>query len=322
MSVCSKLRTDSGKSAPQRGILQDIKSYVSRNRLGELLVTRGLITTKDLRFALGQQKQTNKPLGEIFLKHAMISRRQLAFILVRQTALRAIAACMFFFASAGIADKKAKADSLNGSITLASASVSEEFSRVAAYPGLFGTDEKRSGNLSPFTKWTAVIGRFEREMQNTNNKQLISDWYADMDSLRGQSLKKMAGRVNTLVNDVKYIGDNKNWGKSDYWATPVEFLKNGGDCEDYAIAKYTALRKLGVPEERMRVAIVHDTQKNIPHAVLVVYTNDGTVILDNQNPGLVDGDSPGRYRPIFSINRQAWWLHTAPGSSTVMASAQ
>ena len=322
MSVCEKVSVNPPASGSQKGILRTLKSYLGRNRLGELLVTKGLITTKDLRFALSQQKETHKPLGEIFIKHAMISRRQLTFILVRQTALRTLAAFMFFFASSGVADKKAKADSLNGNITLASASMSDEFSRVSDYPGLFGTDEKKSGNLSPFTKWTAVLGRFDRELQNGANKKLINDWYADMESLRGQSLKQMAGRVNTLVNDVKYIGDNKNWGKSDYWATPVEFLKNGGDCEDYAIAKYSALRKLGVPEERMRVAIVHDTQKNIPHAVLVVYTNDGTVILDNQNPGLVNGDSPGRYRPIFSINRQAWWLHTAPGSSTVVASAQ
>ena len=28
-----------------------------------------------------------------------------------------------------------------------------------------------------------------------------------------------------------------------------------------------------------------------------------------------------RYRPIFTINRNAWWLHTKPGS-TVLASAE
>jgi predicted transglutaminase-like cysteine proteinase len=61
--------------------------------------------------------------------------------------------------------------------------------------------------------------------------------------------------------------------------------------------------------------------KNIPHAVLVVYTEDGTFILDNQNEDMLDGERAGRYRPIFSINRQAWWLHSAPGA-TIVASAQ
>lgn len=318
MSVLSK------SNSPQRGFLQTIKSYLGRNRLGELLVVKGLITTQDLRFALSQQKETKRPLGEIFLKHAMISRRQLTMILVRQTSLRVLAACMFFVAASS-PGKKARADSIKdvpAQITMASASGPEEFGRVAAYPGLFGTDEKKSGNLSPFTKWTSMFGRFDRELKNADNKSTVTQWQSGMESFKGLPLKKMADRVNSYVNKTRYILDNKNWGKSDYWATPVEFLARGGDCEDYAIAKYTALRTLGVPEERLRVAIVHDKQKNIPHAVLVVYTDEGTYILDNQNSSMLDGDGPGRYRPIFSINRQAWWLHTAPGGATIVASAQ
>lgn len=307
------------RSCAERGIFQSIKSYVGRNRLGEILVVKGLITTKDLRFALSQQKQTQRPLGEIFIKHAMISRRQLAMILMRQTTVRVLAACMVLFAAGATTGKKARADSLNTSpgIILASTSMSDEFAQMAGHPALFGSDEKRSGNLSPFTKWTGMFARYDREMKNGGNAERISDWKNELQQYKGLSLKAMADRVNDKVNKVKYIGDNKNWGKSDYWATPVEFLGRGGDCEDYAIAKYIALRSLGVPEERMRLAIVHDTYKDIPHAVLVVYTNDGTFILDNQNSSMLNGDSPGRYRPIYSINRQAWWLHTAPDATMV-----
>jgi predicted transglutaminase-like cysteine proteinase len=138
--------------------------------------------------------------------------------------------------------------------------------------------------------------------------------------MKGRSMKSMAEGVNRLVNQKKYIIDKRNWGKSDYWATPVEFLQRGGDCEDFAIAKYTALRSLGFPEERLRVAIVQDTVKDIPHAVLVVYTDEGAFILDNQIKSLVDAEVKGRYKPIFSINRQAWWLHKSP-SKTIVASA-
>jgi predicted transglutaminase-like cysteine proteinase len=119
------------------------------------------------------------------------------------------------------------------------------------------------------------------------------------------------------MNEKPYILDNKNWGKSDYWGTPIEFMQRGGDCEDFAIAKYTALRALGVPEERLRIAIVQDTYKNIPHAVLAVYTEDGLFILDNQIKTLVSAESTGRYRPIFSINRTAWWLHNEPDTTRV-----
>lgn len=133
-------------------------------------------------------------------------------------------------------------------------------------------------------------------------------------------MKDMVRGVNKLVNQTRYIVDQRNWGQSDYWATPVEFLKRGGDCEDFAIAKYAALKSLGFPEERLRIAIVQDTVKNIPHAVLVAYTNEGAYILDNQIKTLVDAERAGRYRPIYSINRQAWWLHQAP-TNTIVASA-
>lgn len=134
----------------------------------------------------------------------------------------------------------------------------------------------------------------------------------------------MAESVNAMMNRKKYIVDNKNWGKSDYWATPIEFMARGGDCEDFAIAKYVALRALGVPEEDLRVAIVHDMKKNIPHAILVVYSEKGALILDNQLPDARPAEQIHHYRPIFSINRQGWWLHTAPkgNENTVVASAR
>ena len=69
------------------------------------------------------------------------------------------------------------------------------------------------------------------------------------------------------------------------------------------------------------MAIVQDTVKNIPHAVLVAYTDEGAYILDNQIKSLVDAERKGRYKPIFSINRQAWWLHKTP-NRTVVASAE
>jgi len=304
------------------GILRQFKAFLGRNRLGELLVIKGLITAGDLRFALKQQKTTQQPLGKIFLKHAMISRRQLALILARQWALRGIAACMFFFASfSNTAVKKARADSVKDVPALIALNISADYNKIAAYPGLFGSAEKRSANLKPFTKWTGMFARFERDIKRESSSELISEWKNDLKEMEGLSLKDMARKVNDLANKKPYISDNRNWGQSDYWETPVEFLQKGGDCEDFAIAKYTALRMLGVPEERLRLVILHDNVKNIPHAILAVYTDEGIYALDNQIKTLVDANSEGRYRPIFSINRQGWWLHSDPGS-TVVASAQ
>ncbi|MCC7305249.1 MAG: transglutaminase-like cysteine peptidase [Alphaproteobacteria bacterium] len=302
------------------GILRHLKCFLDRSRLGELLVIKGLISPQDLRYALGVQKDTQKPLGQIFLKHAMISKRQLLFILGRQMVLRGVTAFVLTVMSlSGFGNKTARADSVNtpAGISLAMATP-QNYAKLATYPGLFGTNEKRSTSLGPFTKWTGMFNRMERDLKKPGMQNLIREWRENLDSFRELPLRDMAAKVNSLMNEKPYILDSRNWGKSDYWETPVEFLQRGGDCEDFAISKYVSLRMLGVPEERLRVAIVHDKVKNIPHAVLAVYTDDGSVyILDNQNKSLVEGSGEGRYRPIFSINRGAWWLHTSPDGTQI-----
>lgn len=305
----------------QRGIISAIKNMLERRRLGELLVQNGTISPQDLRKALGIQKDTSKQLGQVFVEEALISKSQLRSILFKQTALRVCATFMMFFMSFSMSGKKAKADIIEdipSQVRLVSASA--DFARVAAYPALYGTEEKRSRDLKAFTKWTAMFSKFERQLRNEASAKLLRDWQENLKDFQGLGLKAMADRVNDLVNEKRYILDKNNWGTSDYWATPVEFLQRGGDCEDFAIMKYAALRSLGVPEDRMRIAIVQDLKKNIPHAVLVVYTEQGAYILDNQIKRLVDAENGTRYKPIYSINRQAWWLHTAP-SKTLIASA-
>lgn len=294
---------------------------VERNRLGELLVIKGLISSTDLRFALKEQKSTQLPLGEIFLQHAMISRRQLTMILAKQYSLRMIAALVLTLtALATVNIRKAHADDNQPAVAF-NAAAGSGYGRLGDAPGLFGTSEKRSGNLKPFTKWAGMFSRYERDMNTPTGARIMAEWKENLKAFQGLPLKEMAERVNDLANRQPYINDSRNWGTSDYWETPIEFMQRGGDCEDFAIAKYAALKILGVPEERLRVAIVHDNVKNIPHAILAVYTDDGIYILDNQNKSLVDGNGAGRYRPIFSINRTAWWLHASP-DSTMMASAQ
>ena len=194
---------------------------------------------------------------------------------------------------------------------------------LAAYPALFGSRERSSSKLRAFTKWSAMFSRFDAQLsQSESLPQELQGLKVNLQAFEGQSLASMARGVNRLINARPYITDSRNWGQSDYWATPLEFLQRGGDCEDFAITKYVALKMLGVPEERLRIAIVQDTLKNIPHAILIVYTAEGPLLLDNQQSQAVQASTAGRYRPIFSINRQAWWLHSAPeASSTRVASA-
>lgn len=319
-------RDAGGPKRPQRkGIFTCMRVMFERNRLGELLVINGLLTPVELRQALALQKATCQQLGRLLLQERLVSRHQLYRILAQQWSLRCLAAAMTVTVSlSSIGIKQARAATLRdipAQVTLAS-TANVAFRPVSAYPSLFGSDEKRSYNLSPFTKWTSMFDRFDAAMKTADGQKKMASWKNELQTVSGLPLEVMAERINSMVNQVRYIEDSANWGKSDYWETPIEFFSRGGDCEDFAITKYTALRALGVPEERLRIAIVHDKKKDIPHAVLIVYADSGALLLDNQNERVQNAATYSRYRPIFSINRQAWWLHTQGTAGTVMASAQ
>lgn len=307
------------------GVFSALKQRLDKNRLGDLLVTYGALTPQQLRYALVRQHSAGMPLGQILIRERMIRRHALYRALGEQWTFRVLMVLMGLTLSLVIfGSKPARAGSIRdvpGQITLVGVA-NAAFAPVADYPALFGSSERASANLKPFTKWTRMFGRLEASLNTRAGQDVVREFQGDLAAMQGLSLTAMARKVNTLVNKTPYIEDSQKWGVSDYWATPVEFLNRGGDCEDFAISKYTALRMLGVPEERLRVAIVHDIQKNIPHAVLIVYTDDGAMILDNQSSeARLARDMIDRYRPIFSINRMAWWLHTRP-RETVVASVQ
>ena len=69
------------------------------------------------------------------------------------------------------------------------------------------------------------------------------------------------------------------------------------------------MRALGYSADQLRIAIVQDKIKNIPHAILIVYTDEGPFILDNQNKQVESAAAVTRYQPIFSLNSTSWWLH-------------
>jgi predicted transglutaminase-like cysteine proteinase len=305
----------------QQGLLKTIKVLLDRNRLGELMVARNHLSPAELKAALTLKRTDQRPLGQILVDQGYVTQNQIRRIMAMQVALRCTAATLTLLISfMTFNPRSAGAESLNGlqgEITLASASIGS----VASYPQLFGTGEKKSSDLSAFTKWSAMFARFDRDSKSSEAAVVMANWKASLEGMRGLPLDDMVVRVNDMANKVKYISDNKNWGKSDYWATPVEFFTRGGDCEDFAIAKYTSLRALGVPDDRMRIAIVKDLQKNIPHAILIVYGDTNTYVLDNQIKTVRSTESIAHYKPIFSINRSSWWLHTAPRNTMVASAA-
>src|SRR5690606_37404712 len=131
-------------------------------------------------------------------------------------------------------------------------------------------DSQRAGQPTGLSaKWSRVLERTGEGGEACPAEAPACARWGDLKSnLSGETdpLALLAG-VNTALNAQSYHSDNGLWGAGDYWATPAEFLGRGGDCEDYAIAKYFLLRELGVPAETMRIAVVEDVLQQLMHAV-------------------------------------------------------
>lgn len=115
--------------------------------------------------------------------------------------------------------------------------------------------------------------------------------------------------VNQRVNRVPARADRDNYGIEDYWATPQEFFRRGGDCEDYAIAKYAILERLGWPSDRMWVVVLRETLISPPHAVLLVEKDGILWTLDNLGDRVFEHGRVDFYRPAYSVNRHGVWSH-------------
>lgn len=293
-----------------RAVGQAVRGY----RLGDLLVASHLISASQLAEALALQKELKQPLGKILVRQGAISTVQLYRKLAEQWCLRTSAAALALLVETTIPAVAHAEDLGDQNIRLASAFSPAAIRPMgdASKPNLFGSKEIKSNNISAFTKWKSVISRFEGQMAGgKNSDSRVQAWQSRLQQLKSSSVREKIDGVNSYINSTRYIEDKNNYGKSDYWATPVEFLSKGGDCEDYAVAKYASLRALGFSTDQLRIAIVQDKIKNIAHALLIVYTDEGAFVLDNQNQRVEAAENVSRYKPVFSINSQNWWLHRA-----------
>jgi predicted transglutaminase-like cysteine proteinase len=113
--------------------------------------------------------------------------------------------------------------------------------------------------------------------------------------------------VNAYFNRRPYAADESLFGVEDLWQSPLSFAGGSGDCEDYAIAKYAALSLLGYPEESLRLIVLMDEGRGVPHAVLEVRAYGHRWLLDNlndQSDVALDQD----YRPLYALNGDEHWV--------------
>ncbi|MEL4432052.1 MULTISPECIES: transglutaminase-like cysteine peptidase [Shewanella] len=131
-------------------------------------------------------------------------------------------------------------------------------------------------------------------------------------------------KVNNFFNLFRFVDDIKLWGESNYWATPMEFIGvNGGDCEDFSIAKYFTLLQLGVPEDKMRITMVKATSVNQYHMVLAYYDTPSSVplVLDNLDHVIKPATQRRDLVPVYSFNGKQLWLNKEQGRGVLAGSS-
>ena len=142
----------------------------------------------------------------------------------------------------------------------------------------------------------------------------LESWKRYARDLKGQAAPRdiaLLTQVNRFLNRIEFVDDEKHWGVLDYWATPAESVaSNGGDCEDFTIAKYFLLKELGIPTAKLRLTYVKAVKLGQAHMVLAYYASpaDDPLVLDN----LEDAVRPASMRtdlvPVYSFNDEELWL--------------
>ena len=173
-------------------------------------------------------------------------------------------------------------------------------------PGAFGFVERQAGAAERLPQWRNMFERMRADHAEFSacvaNQQRCAtpqaqSWRQMFLAASGQPQLEQLRVVNAFFNRLPYRADDENYGTSEYWASPSEFLKRSGDCEDYSIAKYLALRQLGFATEQLRLVAVMDTIRGIGHAVLTVRIGGKWLVLDSLSDGIFADTDYAHYIP-------------------------
>lgn len=179
----------------------------------------------------------------------------------------------------------------------------------------------RLGDASLFRPWWNALQRntlqrveFDRCIANVNScpRQLRSLRHLVV-SGRALSTEDQLQLVNRFLNRRDYDEDRRLNNPEtpvpdvrSHWSTLYEFLDRGGDCEDYAAAKYFLLRMLGIDPQQMRVVVAWERKLRGFHAVLAYRWPDGAVwLLESDN--VIKKRSHFGYRYVYALNERGVW---------------
>jgi predicted transglutaminase-like cysteine proteinase len=139
---------------------------------------------------------------------------------------------------------------------------------------------------------------------------------AIVDNARARDGRARLGEINRAINlAIRPMSDLAQYGEIDVWSSPLDTFATGtGDCEDYAIAKFVALRLAGVPADDLRIVVMRDTVNGEGHAVAMARLDQHWLTLDNRRMAMVEDTDVRNIRPLFVIDQNDGmkYVDTAP----------
>lgn len=175
---------------------------------------------------------------------------------------------------------------------------------------LFGMEtEPVVGRLA--SKWGAVEIEIDREFKALADCRVqkacpepAQDLLKIIAQGGGRTGRARVGLINRAVDlAITPTSDEAQWGSEDHWSSPFETLTtHRGDCEDYAIVKYVALRQAGLSSADVKIVVVRNLFPNEYHAVAAARVEGEWLILDNRWLTLVRDTDMVRAIPQFLLD--------------------
>src|SRR6266404_1616650 len=163
-------------------------------------------------------------------------------------------------------------------------------------------------------KWLGVQRKLDEErlqlaLCDGDRERCVSPaalrFLAIVDHARAREGRARLGEINRAINlAIRPMSDLAQYGEIDVWSSPLATLARGaGDCEDYAIAKFVALRRAGISPADLRIVIMRDTIRGEDHAVAAARLDGHWLTLDNRRMAMVEDAHVRNYRPTFVIDQ-------------------
>ena len=170
---------------------------------------------------------------------------------------------------------------------------------------------------------TELLNKAEQKYGKSARSRLTA-WEDLIVSDNSQTDLEKLEKVNQFFNMMEFVDDIDHWRVKDYWATPIEFIgTQGGDCEDFTIAKYFTLKAMGIKDEKLNLTYVKSITYNVHHMVLAYYSSPGSepLILDNIVKDIHPAPKRTDLLPIYSFNGTGMWLAKQRGKGKLAGSS-